>query len=211
MNFNSKQIKYRIKLLELYYGANAGHIGCSLSCIDILIALFQIKTQDERVILSKGHAAAAMYTILNFSGENFFNLFKAQLVERVRRVHVHREAVEANFEFERTLVEHFDARFDFLRLDFPRGVGEIGRFVLQRGKTGAGAAARHLDFGSGRLGHIHLGPLLGEDDEGVRPLHGDGARLGRGKHRERQGAGGQFAKQVVHGVGIHALHSFAQK
>ena len=69
MNFNSKQIKYRIKLLELYYGANAGHIGCSLSCIDILIALFQIKTQDERVILSKGHAAAAMYTILNFTGE----------------------------------------------------------------------------------------------------------------------------------------------
>lgn len=69
MSFNSKQIEYRKKLLELYYNANAGHIGCSLSCIDLLIALFEIKTQNERVILSKGHAAAALYTVLNATGE----------------------------------------------------------------------------------------------------------------------------------------------
>lgn len=63
------QGKLRSKLLELYYNANAGHIGCSLSCIDLLIALFEIKSSDERVILSKGHAAAALYTILNNTGE----------------------------------------------------------------------------------------------------------------------------------------------
>jgi transketolase len=69
MNHRIKQFEYRKKLLELYYNANAGHIGCSLSCIDILIALFEIKSEQERVILSKGHAAAAMYTVLNFAGE----------------------------------------------------------------------------------------------------------------------------------------------
>ncbi len=69
MQFRNKQKALREKLLSLYFNANAGHIGCSLSCIDLLIALFEIKTINERVILSKGHAAAALYTILNNTGE----------------------------------------------------------------------------------------------------------------------------------------------
>lgn len=64
-----KQLQLRKSLLQLYYQANAGHIACSLSCIDILIAFFNSKTEQERVILSKGHAAAALYTILNHTGE----------------------------------------------------------------------------------------------------------------------------------------------
>ncbi len=69
MEYKNKQKILRKKLLSLYFEANAGHIGCSLSCIDLLIALFEIKTVSERVILSKGHAAAALYTILNSTGE----------------------------------------------------------------------------------------------------------------------------------------------
>jgi transketolase len=69
MNYRSRQIELRKKLLALYYNSNAGHIGCSLSCMDLLIALFEIKTPNERVILSKGHAAASLYTILNSTGE----------------------------------------------------------------------------------------------------------------------------------------------
>lgn len=65
----AKQLQLRKNLLSLYYQANAGHIGCSLSCIDILIALFEIKNKNESVILSKGHATAALYTILNHTGE----------------------------------------------------------------------------------------------------------------------------------------------
>ncbi|TAL61630.1 MAG: transketolase, partial [Bacteroidetes bacterium] len=49
--------------------ANAGHIGCSLSCIDLLIALFGMKKENERIIFSKGHAAAALYIMLNSLGE----------------------------------------------------------------------------------------------------------------------------------------------
>lgn len=69
MDYKKKQAELRVKLLSLYYHANAGHIGCSLSCIDLLIALFEIKTETERVILSKGHAAAALYILLNSTGE----------------------------------------------------------------------------------------------------------------------------------------------
>lgn len=69
MNYKAKQKELREKLLSLYFEVNAGHIACSLSCIDLLIALFDIKTKQERVILSKGHAAGALYTILNSTGE----------------------------------------------------------------------------------------------------------------------------------------------
>ncbi len=60
----------RLKILGLYHMANAGHIGCSLSCIDLMIAiLFLNKSEDDTFILSKGHAAAALYACLNTLGE----------------------------------------------------------------------------------------------------------------------------------------------
>jgi len=60
----------RLKILGLYHKANAGHIGCSLSCIDLMISvLFLNKTTDDTFILSKGHAAAALYACLNELGE----------------------------------------------------------------------------------------------------------------------------------------------
>ncbi|HEY6161990.1 MAG TPA: 1-deoxy-D-xylulose-5-phosphate synthase N-terminal domain-containing protein [Bacteroidia bacterium] len=67
---NSLQRELRLRLLELYKMANAGHIGCSLSCIDILIAtLLHTKKENDELILSKGHAAAALYVCLNHMGE----------------------------------------------------------------------------------------------------------------------------------------------
>jgi transketolase len=56
-------------LLGLYKKANAGHIGASLSCLEILIDLYFGRAQgDDMVILSKGHAAAGLYTVLAHSG-----------------------------------------------------------------------------------------------------------------------------------------------
>ncbi len=64
------QGKLRMKILELYHNANAGHIGCSLSCIDLMIgSLIHHKSEDDDFILSKGHAAAALYACLNHLGE----------------------------------------------------------------------------------------------------------------------------------------------
>jgi transketolase len=63
------QGKLRLKILELHFGAGSGHIGCSLSCIDLLISILKYKNQEDNFILSKGHAATALYTILNHLGE----------------------------------------------------------------------------------------------------------------------------------------------
>jgi transketolase len=60
----------RLKMLDLHKTANSGHIGCSMSCIDILIAaLIYHKKEGDDFILSKGHAAVALYICLNYLGE----------------------------------------------------------------------------------------------------------------------------------------------
>lgn len=63
------QHKLRMKILELHKMANSGHVGCSLSCIDIMISILKFKNDGDTFILSKGHAATALYTIMNEIGE----------------------------------------------------------------------------------------------------------------------------------------------
>ena len=63
------ELELRRKLLKLYYDARCGHIGCSLSCLDLLYSIFKHRDGQERVILSKGHAAGALYIVLNHFGE----------------------------------------------------------------------------------------------------------------------------------------------
>jgi len=63
----------RKKIIEIVYQANAGHPGGSLSCIDILTAIYENdvcfdETPRSKVILSKGHAVPAQYAILNGEG-----------------------------------------------------------------------------------------------------------------------------------------------
>ncbi|MDR2474860.1 MAG: transketolase [Bacteroidales bacterium] len=52
--------------LELHKRANAGHIGASLSSLDILVYLFfhRMNKEEDKLILSKGHAATALYSTL---------------------------------------------------------------------------------------------------------------------------------------------------
>lgn len=64
------QGQLRLKILGLYNQAHAGHIGCSLSCVDLMIAaLVMRKRQQDSFLLSKGHAAASLYACLNHLGE----------------------------------------------------------------------------------------------------------------------------------------------
>jgi transketolase len=64
----SKEIS--LQTLRMYKQANAGHIACSLSCIDLLSNLFHAhKTEQDDFILSKGHAAAGLYATLHSIGE----------------------------------------------------------------------------------------------------------------------------------------------
>lgn len=68
--FKQLQGKLRLKILEMYFNANAGHIGCSLSCIDLMIgSLITHRKESEIFLLSKGHAAASLYACLHELGE----------------------------------------------------------------------------------------------------------------------------------------------
>jgi transketolase len=62
------QGRLRQTLLGMHFGANSGHIGCSLSCIDLILAILKYKQPGDNFILSKGHAASALYVVLNALG-----------------------------------------------------------------------------------------------------------------------------------------------
>ncbi|MBC3785557.1 transketolase [Spirosoma utsteinense] len=70
IDIQSLRGQLRLRLLGLYNQAHAGHIGCSLSCIDLMIAtLILRKRPQDTFLLSKGHAAAALYACLNYLGD----------------------------------------------------------------------------------------------------------------------------------------------
>jgi transketolase len=75
---NAFELAYRIRrvIIEQSRRANVGHIGSSLSIADIVAALFAgplrrssgDETDRDRFVLSKGHAALALYGALNATG-----------------------------------------------------------------------------------------------------------------------------------------------
>ena len=69
-NLSALAIEARITALKMVSKAKAAHIGSSLSVIDILVASFDFQNKNEgsEVILSKGHAAAGLYAVLNAFG-----------------------------------------------------------------------------------------------------------------------------------------------
>ena len=63
----SKEVRKDI-LLQVY-SANSGHPGGSLSCADILTSIyFDLIEEGDKVVLSKGHAAPALYAVLAEKG-----------------------------------------------------------------------------------------------------------------------------------------------
>lgn len=77
---NSIQLaaQFRAKVVEMSHVAGAAHLASSLSCIDIVAVLYHSvlkldplkpKWEDrDRFILSKGHAATALYVALAYKG-----------------------------------------------------------------------------------------------------------------------------------------------
>ncbi len=70
--------KMRIDIIEMIAESKSGHPGGSLSCVDILTVLYFDKmfidpaekenTDRDRLVLSKGHAAPALYAVLAEKG-----------------------------------------------------------------------------------------------------------------------------------------------
>jgi transketolase len=62
--------RIRVHALKMIHGAQAAHIGSCLSCADILAVYYAERGPDslDRLIVSKGHAAAAVYAALAETG-----------------------------------------------------------------------------------------------------------------------------------------------
>lgn len=64
-NFTEQIRKARLRLLKMHYESGVGHIGGNLSALDILMHLHhKVMTADDVFVLSKGHAAGALYVTL---------------------------------------------------------------------------------------------------------------------------------------------------
>lgn len=70
--------KIRVSLLKMIHRAGSGHTGGSLSCVDLLVCLYFAEMRHvpfepywpgrDRFVLSKGHAAPALYAVLKRCG-----------------------------------------------------------------------------------------------------------------------------------------------
>jgi transketolase len=64
-----KRDRIRNRLFSMYKKANAGHVGCSLSCLEMTVfAKFELMKAADELILSKGHAAALLYSVFAEAG-----------------------------------------------------------------------------------------------------------------------------------------------
>jgi transketolase len=69
MMLEERAFSVKKRFLAMYNKAHAGHIGSSLSCAELLTLLkFGWMRDDDSFVLSKGHAAAALYAILAEAG-----------------------------------------------------------------------------------------------------------------------------------------------
>ena len=78
MDWKKVSTELRYEVINMSHRAKAAHLASSLSCVDILTVLYgsvlkldsaYLKAPDrDRFILSKGHAAAALYAALAFKG-----------------------------------------------------------------------------------------------------------------------------------------------
>jgi transketolase len=65
-------------LLNLHYRAKSGHVGSALSCAELLTFIrFYCWEDDSKLVLSKGHAASVLYSVLATAGD----ISETQLIE----------------------------------------------------------------------------------------------------------------------------------
>jgi transketolase len=68
-NLLTKAFNIKNRFLAMYKMANAGHVGCSLSVAEMITFVrFGWMNETDEIILSKGHAAAALYSMLAENG-----------------------------------------------------------------------------------------------------------------------------------------------
>jgi transketolase len=69
-------MKLKKRILEIAYKHKLSHLGSYLSTVDILDDIFKNKNSEDIVILSSGHAALALYCVIEkYHGINAEDLF----------------------------------------------------------------------------------------------------------------------------------------
>ena len=71
-------IKLKKRLLKLLYDHNEEHVGSCFTCIEIIDEIYSKKDKDDVFILSNGHAAYALYVVL----EKYFDHVNADELVR---------------------------------------------------------------------------------------------------------------------------------
>jgi len=70
----------RRMIIQMAHDSKSSHVSSCLSCVEILVVLFwDIMTEEDRFILSKGHAAMAYYATLEQKGYIAKELIKSYL------------------------------------------------------------------------------------------------------------------------------------
>ena len=64
-NFEEIRVKARLRMLQMHYDSGVGHIGGNLSALDAMLYLHHcVMSAEDQFVLSKGHAAGALYVTL---------------------------------------------------------------------------------------------------------------------------------------------------
>ena len=79
LDFTAEQRETRRRIIELSYQSKLSHIGSCLSSVDIIDAVYQVKSKEERFVLSGGHAAIALYVILEKN-----NIIDSSVIKELR-------------------------------------------------------------------------------------------------------------------------------
>ena len=65
VEFKHRVILAKKRLIQMHREANAGHVGGNLSCIETMLVLHHlVMSPEDRLVLSKGHSAGALYVAL---------------------------------------------------------------------------------------------------------------------------------------------------
>lgn len=72
-----KNVDLKKRIIELSYKYKLSHIGSCLSAVDIIEGIYHEKDEDEKFVLSSGHAALALYVVIEkhegIDAEKIFN------------------------------------------------------------------------------------------------------------------------------------------
>lgn len=65
---DKEQRRLRKRILELTHESHLSHLGSCLTAVDLIDAVYKIKNDDEKFVLSNGHAGIALYSVLEKYG-----------------------------------------------------------------------------------------------------------------------------------------------